>query len=199
MPDLLLATTNQGKLLEIREALKGMDYRVLSPAEWTGAAIPEVLEDGETLLENAQKKARSAAKASGLLVLADDTGLEVDALDGAPGVYSARYAGPGCSYEDNNRKLLSEMERLGPETPRGATFRTVMVVAEPGGREDWVAGSVRGEISRQFRGSLGFGYDPVFYLPEIRKTFAEMQLSEKNRFSHRGQALSRVIPLLRRW
>ncbi len=198
MRDLVVATGNPGKLREIREALQGLDYRILASADLP-RPLPEVVEDGETLLQNAQKKARSAATAAGMLALSDDTGLEVDALDGRPGVYSARYAGEGCSYEDNNRKLLAELEGLGPKAPRGATFRTVMVLAEPGGREDWVAGSVRGEITHQFRGTQGFGYDPVFYLPEKRKTFAELDLNEKNRFSHRGQALARIRLLLIRW
>jgi XTP/dITP diphosphohydrolase len=196
MRDLVIATGNPGKLLEIRAALEGLPFRILGAAEAGG--LPEVLEDGETLLANAQKKARSAAQHTGLLSLADDTGLEVDALEGAPGVYSARYAGPGCSYDDNNRKLLHEMERFGPRE-RGATFRTVMVLAEPKDREDWVGGSIRGEISLQMRGSQGFGYDPLFYVPERRKTFAELGVSEKNQISHRGQALSRVKMMLLRW
>jgi XTP/dITP diphosphohydrolase len=194
--DLLIATGNQGKLREIRAALEGLPYRVLGAQDVGG--LPEVVEDGETLLENAQKKARSAAAAKGLLALADDTGLEVDALDGAPGVYAARYAGEGCSYEDNWRKLLTELDSKGARD-RGATFRTVMVLAEPGGREDWVAGSLRGEISREPRGQDGFGYDPVFYLPRFKKTFAEMSLEEKNRVSHRGEALKRAKMLLLRW
>lgn len=196
MKELVIATGNQGKLAEIREALQGLPYKVLSAAELGG--LPEVVEDGETLLANAQKKARSAAKATGFLALADDTGLEVDALEGAPGVYSARYAGEGCSYDDNNKKLLSELARAGSKD-RKATFRTVMVLAEPAGREDWVAGSIRGEIGRELQGNQGFGYDPVFYLPDRRKTFAELSISEKNQISHRGQALKRVQAMLLRW
>jgi len=194
--ELVIATTNEGKLAEIRAALEGMPYRVLGPADVGG--LPEVVEDGETLLENAQKKARSAAKHTGFLALADDTGLEVDALEGAPGVYSARYAGEGCSYDDNNRKLLKELERFGPRD-RKATFRTVMVLAEPKDRTDWVAGSIQGEISRDMRRNQGFGYDPVFYIPEKRKTFAELSVSEKNQISHRGLALQRIKTMLARW
>jgi XTP/dITP diphosphohydrolase len=196
MRELVIATGNPGKLAEIRAFLEGLPYKVLGADDVGG--LPEVIEDGETLLSNAQKKARSAAKHTGFLSLADDTGLEVDALEGAPGVYSARYAGEGCSYDDNNRKLLKEMERFGPRE-RSATFRTVMVLAEPGDREDWVGGSVKGEICREGRGMQGFGYDPIFYLPERRKTFAELSLSEKNQFSHRGQALKRVKAMLLRW
>ena len=196
MRELVIATGNAGKLAEIRAALEGLPYKILGAEDVGG--LPEVIEDGETLLENAQKKARSAATHTGFLSLADDTGLEVDALDGAPGVYSARYAGEGCSYEDNNRKLLHELEKGGFKD-RKATFRTVMVLAEPKGRHDWVAGSIRGEISRELRGSSGFGYDPVFYVPEKRKTFAELSLAEKNLISHRGQALKRIKTMLFRW
>jgi XTP/dITP diphosphohydrolase len=194
--ELVIATTNAGKLAEIRAALEGLPYKILGAADLGG--LPEVIEDGETLLANAQKKARSAAAHTGFLALADDTGLEVDALDGAPGVYSARYAGENCSYDDNNRKLLAELEKMGAKDRR-ASFRTVMVLAEPKDRHDWVAGSIRGEISREMRGTAGFGYDPVFYVPEKRKTFAELSLPEKNAISHRGQALKRVKTMLLRW
>jgi XTP/dITP diphosphohydrolase len=197
MRDLILATQNPGKMQEMREALQGLPYRILSPKD-LAQALPEVEETGETLLENAQLKARAITKVTGLLALADDTGLEVDALDGAPGVYSARWAGPACSYEDNNRKLLAELEQR-RDQPRGAVFRTVMVLAEPGGREDWVAGRCEGVIAQQAQGAAGFGYDPVFYVPSARKTFAQMTLEEKNRYSHRGEALRRARLLLERW
>ena len=196
MRELVIATTNAGKLAEIKAALEGLPYKVLGAAEVGG--LPEVIEDGETLLANAQKKARSAAAHTGFLALADDTGLEVDALDGAPGVTSARYAGENCSYDDNNRKLLAELEKAGSKDRR-ATFRTVMVLAEPKDRSDWVSGSIQGEISREMRGSQGFGYDPVFYVPEKRKTFAELSLLEKNQVSHRGRALNRLKAMLLRW
>jgi len=197
MRDLILATQNPGKMKEMREALQGLPYRILSPGD-LATALPEVEETGTTLLENAQLKARAIAKASGLLALADDTGLEVDALDGEPGVYSARWAGPGCTYEDNNRKLLEELQKKG-DPPRGAVFRTVMVLAEPQGREDWVAGRCEGLIPRQPLGAAGFGYDPLFFVPSARKTFAQMTLEEKNRFSHRGEALRRARKLIERW
>ena len=196
MRELVIATTNPGKLAEIKAALEGLPFKVLGAADVGG--LPEVIEDGETLLENAQKKAKSAAAHTGFLALADDTGLEVDALDGAPGVYSARYAGEGCSYDDNNRKLLDELNKIGAKDRR-ATFRTVMALAEPKTRLDWVAGSIRGEISREKRGEQGFGYDPVFYVPEKCKTFAELSVSEKNQISHRGLALNRVKTMLLRW
>ncbi len=197
MRDLVLATRNVGKVKEMRESLHGLPFRILSIDE-VGKALPEVEETGQTLLENAQLKARAIAQASGLLALADDTGLEVDALDGQPGVYSARWAGEGCSFDDNNRKLLEELAKLGDVT-RGAVFRTVMVLAEPAGREDWVSGRCEGMIPRQATGAAGFGYDPVFFVPRAGKTFAQMTLEEKNRFSHRGEALRRARKLLERW
>ena len=196
MRDLVVATGNAGKLREIKAMLEGLPLRVLSPSEAGG--LPEVVEDGETLLANAQKKARSAAAHTGLLALADDTGLEVDALDGAPGVYSARWAGEGCTYEDNNRKLLSELAAR-PGADRRALFKTVMVLSEPKGREDWVLGRVEGLIMKQPMGKEGFGYDPLFFVPAMGRTYGEMDLAQKNQCSHRGEALARVRKMLDRW
>lgn len=195
MKDLLIATGNAGKIAEIRVALEGLPYRVLVPSD-LASPLPEVEENGETLLANAQLKARACAKASGLLAVADDTGLEVDALEGAPGVVSARWSGGGP--QENNKKLLEELAALG-EAPRTAVFRTVMVLAEPGGREDWVSGLCEGLIPLEPQGSGGFGYDPLFFVPPARKTFAQMDVEEKNRFSHRGEALRRLRKLLERW
>lgn len=197
MRDLLIATRNAGKTREIQEALQGLPYRVLSMAE-LGRDLPEVDETGSTLLENAQLKARAYARASGLLALADDSGLEVDALDGAPGVHSARWAGPNASDAQNNAKLLAELASLG-DPPRTAVFRTVMVLAEPEGREDWVAGRCAGLVPRAAQGDGGFGYDPLFFVPAAGRTFAQMGVEDKNRLSHRGDALRRVRLLLERW
>lgn len=197
MRDLLIATKNEGKIREMRQAFEGLPYRVITEAD-LAQPLPTVEETGLTLLENAQLKARAYAKASGALALADDSGLEVDALDGAPGVHSARWAGPECKPEDNNRKLLEELKRLG-DPPRGAVFRTVMVLAEPGGREDWVAGHCAGLITRQPMGREGFGYDPLFFYPPASKTFAEMSLEAKTQVSHRGEALRHARKLLERW
>ncbi len=194
MRELLVATGNPGKLDEIRAFLKDLPYRVLSPSDVGG--LPEVIEDGDTLLANAKKKALSAVTASGRLCLADDTGLEVEALEGAPGVYSARYAGAGCSDEDNWRKLLADMKEAGN---RKAVFKTVMVLAEPGDRSDWCLGAVEGLITREPIGKQGFGYDPVFYLPAKARTFAQLNPEEKNAFSHRGEALRRIRVILDRW
>lgn len=198
MRDLLLATKNEGKLREMRAALEGLPYRVVSEADLS-SPLPVVEETGETLLENAQLKARAYAKASGILALADDTGLEVDALDGAPGVHSARYAGPQCSTEDNNKKLLADLDAKGPGAGRSARFRTVMVLAEPTGREDWVAGTCEGLIPRSPQGANGFGYDPLFFVPSAGLSFAQMSLEQKNSLSHRGEALRRARKLLERW
>jgi XTP/dITP diphosphohydrolase len=202
MRDLILATHNRHKVDEMRQALQGLPFRVLSADDLPGG-LPEVEEDGITLLFNAQKKARSAAQASGLLALADDTGLEVEALDGAPGVYSARYAGPGCSYEDNNRKLLAEISQV-PRAGRKAVFRTVLALSEPAApsgkvREDWVEGRCDGVISERPSGTQGFGYDPLFFVPGLGKTFAELTLQEKNKVSHRGRALEKIRIVLSRW
>lgn len=196
MRELLIATGNPGKLREIAAALEGLPFRVLAAADAGG--LPEVEEDGESLLANAQKKARSAAAHSGLLSLADDSGLEVEALEGAPGVYSARWAGPGCLYEDNNRKLLAELAAR-PGASRRAAFKTVMVLCEPGGREDWVLGRVEGMIARETAGQAGFGYDPLFFYPPLARTFAQLDVAEKNRVSHRGEALARIRKMLERW
>lgn len=198
MRDLLLATKNEGKLREMRAALEGLPYRVVSEAD-LGRELPDVEETGESLLANAQLKARAYAKVSGLLALADDSGLEVEALEGRPGVHSARWAGPEATAEDNNRKLLAELDALGPQAPRLARFRTVMVLAEPTGREDWVAGHCDGLIPRSPQGQGGFGYDPLFFVPTAGRSFAQMSLEEKDRYSHRGEALRRVKILLARW
>lgn len=198
MRDLLLATKNDGKIREMRAALEGLPYRVVTEADLP-QPLPEVEETGDSLLANAQLKARAYAAASGLLALADDSGLEVDALDGAPGVISARWAGPEAGAEDNNRKLLAELDALGANAPRTARFRTVMVLAEPTGREDWVAGRCDGLIPRSPQGQGGFGYDPLFFVPAAGRSFAQMSLEEKERYSHRGEALRRVKILLERW
>jgi XTP/dITP diphosphohydrolase len=193
----LIATRNGGKLREIQEALQGLPYRPVSLAE-LGRELPEVDETGATLLENAQLKARAYARASGVLALADDSGLEVDALDGAPGVHSARWAGPQAGDADNNAKLLAALAALG-DPPRTAVFRTVMVLAEPAGREEWVAGRCAGLVTRQPQGDQGFGYDPLFFVPAAGRTFAQMSLEDKNRLSHRGEALRRARLMLERW
>jgi XTP/dITP diphosphohydrolase len=186
MQDLLIATTNPGKLVEIRAALRDIPFRLLSLRDFTGA--PPVIEDGVTFLDNARKKARELASWSGKLTLADDSGLVVDALEGRPGVHSARYAGENATDEDNRQKLLKEMTGVSEEK-RGAAFICVLVVAHPDGREIVTEGRVVGRIALSPKGTGGFGYDPLFLIPSLGKTTAELPLEEKNRISHRGQAL----------
>ena len=162
---------------------------VRSLAEFPGA--PEVVEDGATYRENALKKARSAAKFTGIPALADDTGLEVDELGGQPGLYSARFAGEGCTFQDNIRKLLHVMEGV-PSERRGARFVCVIALVAPDGREQVVEGELRGRITDRQTGGGGFGYDPVFYVPEVGRSLAELTADEKNRISHRGRALAKA-------
>jgi XTP/dITP diphosphohydrolase len=180
--DFVLATANQDKAREIAEIL-GPSVRLLRRPDWVG----EVVETGETLLENARLKARAVAEATNRPALADDTGLEVDHLGGQPGVRSARFAGEHASYQDNVAKLMSTM--AGANGDRAARFRTVAVAAWPDGREVVGEGVVHGVIADGPRGGSGFGYDPVF-VPDDGdgRTFAEMSLEEKNLLSHRGRA-----------
>ena len=190
---LLVATGNQGKLQEIRNLLED------SPIEIVGldqlANPPEVVEDGATFTDNARKKAQEMAEFSGYLTLADDSGLVVDALNGAPGVFSARYAGEQGDDTANNDKLLATMDTVVDEK-RQAAFHCVVALAWPDGRCETYAGQVAGLIMRGGRGDGGFGYDPLFMVPEYGKTMAELPLEIKNRISHRGAALRKVIPLL---
>ncbi|MCL4423265.1 MAG: RdgB/HAM1 family non-canonical purine NTP pyrophosphatase [Actinobacteria bacterium] len=194
-PRVVLATANADKAAEIAEIMGAV---VLVPRpEW----VPEVEETGSTLEENALLKARALLAATGEPSLADDTGLEVDALGGAPGVWSARYAGPNASYDDNVAKLLAELNqiesRAGGNLDRRARFRTVIALAFEGGDEVIAQGCVEGWICNEPRGAAGFGYDPVF-VPEEGdgKTFAEMEASEKHALSHRGRALRALKDLL---
>lgn len=188
---LVLATNNKDKFREIQEKLHPLPVVILSLAEFPFVGTVE--EDQPDLYGNAIKKARHFAERTGEWVLADDTGLEVGALGGAPGVYAARYSGPGATYESNCAKLLSEMERV-PEGERHAKFRTVMCLRTHDGLY-CVEGVLEGTIGRQRRGAEGFGYDPIFMLPDGR-TLAELDLAEKNRVSHRGKALDRIAELL---
>jgi XTP/dITP diphosphohydrolase len=190
---LLVATGNQGKLTEIRSLLGDSPIEIVGLNQLTDP--PEVVEDGATFLANAQKKALEMAKFSGLLTLADDSGLVVDALDGAPGVLSARYAGEQGDDSANNAKLLQELDAVIDEK-RQAAFHCVIALAWPDGRCETYDGRVSGLIMRGERGGGGFGYDPLFMVPEYGKTMAELTPAIKNRISHRGTALRKVIPLL---
>jgi XTP/dITP diphosphohydrolase len=194
--DLVLATTNKGKLKEIQALLSGLDMKVMSLADFPGC--PEVVEDGSTFRENALKKARAVAEYTGRLAVADDSGLCVDALRGAPGVYSARFSGKGDDDLKNNRKLLRLMKAV-PDKERGARFVCVLALAGPKGtgyKERVLRGEVRGRITREMRGPRGFGYDPLFYYTRAKMTFAEMGPDEKNLVSHRARALAKLKSLL---
>lgn len=182
---LLLATRNRDKITEITAALAGLDVELIAADAIPG--LPEVEEDAATLQGNAIKKAATLTHHSGLLALADDTGLEVDALDGAPGVYSSRYSGENATYAENVAKLLRDMHGVAAEK-RSARFRCVIAIAGDG-QVVTVEGICEGKITEAAAGSGGFGYDPVFLVPELGRTFAELTLEEKNRISHRGRAL----------
>ncbi len=185
----VIATHNRDKMKEIQGAISDLGWEVISLYDFP--KIGEIEENGKTLEENALIKAREVFEKTGLPAISDDTGLEVDALDGAPGVYTARYAGENCSYSDNVNKMLKDMNKV-PMPNRGATFKTVMVFKDEN-KELIVDGVVKGKISRESRGEDGFGYDPIFYVTEYDKTFAEMTMSEKNKISHRGNAINNLI------
>ena len=191
-PTLLVATHNAGKLAELRNLLRDAPYALASLADVGIDA--DVEETGATLEENAALKAVTYARLSGMLTLADDSGLEVDALGGAPGVYSARYAGAGASDADRIAKLLANLASRKP--PWTARFRCVIAIARAGGAAELHAGVCEGVIIAKPRGENGFGYDPVFLLPEFGKTMAELSDAEKNRVSHRGLAARRVVGTL---
>ena len=182
----VLATRNEHKVREIKGILEGLNVELLSFHDL--ADLPDVVEDGATLDENAVKKAVEVAKATGLPALADDTGLEVDALGGAPGVYSARYAGPACDYDANNTKLLAELETV-TDSDRSAAFRCVVALATPDRLIGTVVGKTTGSIIRERHGDGGFGYDPLFRPDGYDRTYAEMSAEEKNEISHRGRAV----------
>jgi XTP/dITP diphosphohydrolase len=195
MPKLLLATNNKGKVREYKHMLKDLAVELVSPDE--AGINTEVEEIGESLEENARLKATTLARESKLLTLADDSGLEVDALGGEPGRLSARYAGEGASDKDRVNYLLKKLEGV-PEGKRSARFRCVIAIAQPDGEAELCSGECEGVIALEPRGEAGFGYDPVFYLPELGKTMAELTLEEKNSVSHRGRAAKEAIKLLRR-
>ncbi len=153
--------------------------------------LPEIVEDGGSFLENALKKARAVAEFTGEIALADDSGLEVDALDGAPGIYSSRYAGDGAGDAENNRKLLTDLRGISP-AERAAAFRCVLVLYRPDGRYEAFEGRWAGRIAEEPAGKGGFGYDPVFFLPDRGVTVAELAPGVKNRISHRAQAFAKL-------
>ncbi len=184
---IVLATRNTGKVREFRELIKDFPVEIKSLSDF--GPIPEVEEDGRTFEENAYKKALFTAKVLGLPAIADDSGLEVEALDGAPGVYSARYAGENATDRENATKLLQEMKGV---ANRRAAFTCVLSVAVPSGPALTYEGRCEGIILEEPRGENGFGYDPVFFYPPLGKSFAEIPMAEKNKVSHRGLALAEL-------
>ena len=189
---IVLATHNHDKEIELQHSLRGLDVDICSLSEYPD--IGEIEETGTTLLENSLLKAHTVHDRTGLPAIADDTGLEVDALDGAPGVYSARFAGADATYEDNVNKLLSVMEGVSDDM-RSARFRTVISFVDEI-QEFWTEGFIEGRITEDPRGNMGFGYDPIFYVPRLEKTFAELSTAEKNKISHRGLALQKLRKIL---
>lgn len=192
--ELVLATRNPDKGKELAALLDNPEIRIRTLAEFPDA--PEVVEDGETCEANAVKKAVTIARVTGLTAVADDTGLIVNALGGRPGVMAARYAGEGATYEDNWRKLLRELEGV-PRTQRQARFVTVAAIADPSGKVRVVEGVLDGLIAEEPAGTQGFGYDPVFWVPELGRTLAQLTPGEKNRISHRARAFAKVGEILR--
>ena len=183
---LLLATNNLGKLKEYRSLLSGLSLQLISPREI--GVTTKINEIGRSFEENAKLKAVTLSVQSNLLTLADDSGLEVDALGGEPGIYSARYAGEGASDKDRNDLILAKLRHI-PWEKRTAKFRCVVAIAKSASNVDLFSGVCNGLITYEPKGNYGFGYDPIFYIPELGKTMAELQLNEKNKVSHRGKAV----------
>jgi len=192
---IVLATHNRGKMEEMAAILGHLPVELITLD--TFPEIGDIPETGNTLKENAFIKAERVHRLTGLPALADDTGLEVDALNGAPGIYSARYAGADATFDDNCQKMLKELHGI-PVEKRTARFRTVIAFVN-GGQKEWVEGVAEGRIIEEKRGIGGFGYDPIFYYPPLRKTFAELDSVEKNSISHRGKALRNFCGILEKW
>jgi XTP/dITP diphosphohydrolase len=197
MKQLLIATNNKGKIKELHDLLKDTGIELITPSQIN--LDLDVVEDGQTYAENAAKKAVAFAQASGLISLADDSGLEVDALDGAPGLYSARYGSSnGGKLSDAERRALLIRNLQDMPRPWTGRFHATIAVAVPNGKTQLAEGFCEGEIIPEERGTGGFGYDPVFLLSELRKTMAELSMEEKNRLSHRARAVMNAKPILER-
>lgn len=193
-PRLVLATANPDKGAELRRLLAGLPYEIQSLAAYPGVQLPA--EEGSSYAENARVKARAAAAATGAVALGDDSGLEVEALAGRPGLATARYGGPGLTDAARIARLLQETAGA---ASRAARFRCVLALVAPWGDEATVEGVVDGTLAETPRGRGGFGYDPIFLLPERGRTFAELEEEEKHRWSHRGRAVARARPILVEW
>mgnify|MGYP000279796098 CR=1 FL=1 len=190
MRNLIVATKNKGKYQEMKEILSGMPFNVISMED--ASLDIEIEETGQTFEENALIKAREVSRLTNEIVIADDSGLEIEYLDGAPGIYSSRFAGKGASDEDRNRKLLKLLEGV-PFEKRKARFVCVIAVVYPEGDYFTVKGICEGYIGFEPKGNNGFGYDPLFYIPEYGKTMAEMDPEDKHKISHRGKALRLML------
>ncbi len=197
MRSLLLATTNPHKIEEFRAIFTDLPFQLLSLAD-VSLADMDVEETGTTFQQNAELKALAYAKASNMLVLSDDSGIEIDALNGGPGVYSARFLGVKTSYPERFRVILEQLQGL-EGRQRAARYRCVICIAEPSGYQQSVEGTLEGYIADAPRGTGGFGYDPIFLVPEFGKTAAELPPEVKNRISHRGRAAHLARPLLEAW
>jgi XTP/dITP diphosphohydrolase len=196
MKEIVVATNNEGKVAELRAALANLPVQLLSLRDFSG--VTEAVEDGGSFQENALLKAGHYCRQTGKPCLADDSGLMVDALEGAPGVFSARYAGEHAGDEDNNRKLLAELAEV-PAERRSGRFCSVLAFCDVDGTAFCATGSCEGLILKELRGKGGFGYDPLFYLPAMKKTMAELSLAEKNAVSHRGKAVREMAGKLREY
>ncbi|KQC08853.1 MAG: hypothetical protein APR62_03890 [Smithella sp. SDB] len=186
---IVFASGNEGKVREINEMLEGMEIELVSLKDYSN--VPEIIEDGSTFLENALKKAKIISEFTGEAVLADDSGLQVDALGGEPGIYSARYAGEKATDEDNIDLLLKKLKNI-PQEKRTAFFCCALVLYKTDGSYDSFESKWHGVIIDERRGENGFGYDPVFFVPELKKTAAELFPEIKNKVSHRGQAFAQL-------
>ena len=191
MIKLLLATRNEDKVIEIKEILKDLDVEIISASQFPD--MPDVIEDKDTIKGNSIKKATECAEYSNMLAIADDTGLFVDALDGKPGVYAARFAGENCTYKDNRVKMLKDIKGI---ENRNAQFRTVCALVSSDGLIATTEGIVEGIITEEEIGDNGFGYDAIFRADDTGKTFGEMTLEDKETISHRSRAFKKMIPIL---
>ncbi len=196
MKELLIATKNKGKIRELADLLRPLGIEVLSL--WDLPHPPKIVEDGQTFRANAAKKAVAISILTGKPVMGEDSGLEVDALGGRPGVQSARYSGEGATDEKNNEKLLQELQTV-PFEKRTARYRSAIAFADKDGLIDVVEGSCEGMIAPERRGTNGFGYDPLFYIPQHEKTFGELPLSVKQTMSHRAEAFRKFLKLLEKY
>jgi XTP/dITP diphosphohydrolase len=192
--EIILATRNLHKVEEIKSILKNLNIKIIPMTSFD--KYPKTIEDGKTLEENAAKKAIEAAKFFKKWTIADDSGLEVDYLNGTPGVYSARYAGENCSYEDSNNKLLAALSGV-PQEKRTAKLRTVIAISSPDEKVYLSEGKIFGIIGSQVMGIHGFGFDPLFYISEYEKTFSELSSEVKNSISHRAKALQKAKEIIK--